>query len=213
MVAFRTALCAASAASILASTAYAETKSWDLTGFDGVKSTSGVDVIVEVGPDYSIELETEGDFDTARVEVKGDTLILGRESRGMRLNFGRSARFVYRVTLPELTHAGSSAGSDLRISGIDGGDIELSSSSGSDLEAEGSCDSLDADASSGADLMAFDLECADVRAEASSGSDIEVTATRSIKARASSGADITVRGKPERRDTKASSGGSVRFRD
>lgn len=194
----------------MVSPAFAETETYNLTGFDSVRSSSGVTVIVEVGPAYSIELETSGDIETAYVQLEGDTLVLGRERRGG-INFGRSARFTYTVTMPVFESGRSSSGSDLIISGISGGDIDLRSSSGSDLEAEGTCDSLDARASSGSDIRAFGLTCSDVRAEASSGADIEVTATNSIEARATSGADVDVRGNPERRDTSKSSGGGVRI--
>lgn len=213
MTAFRMALCAVSTAAVLATPAFAETKTWDYTGFDQIVSTQGVDVVVEVGPDYSIEVETEGDIDSARVELKGDRLILGRDNKGMKLRLGGARRLTYTVTMPELVAASASAGSDLEISGISGGEIELDASSGSDLEAEGTCDRLSADASSGADLMAGDLVCSDVRAEASSGAGIEVHATDSVRARASSGAGVVVTGDPSGRDVRKSSGGSVRFRN
>lgn len=208
----RLALSAATAAALATATAYAETKDFDADGFDSIRSTAGVDVIVEVGSDFSVTLETEGDMESAYVEVEGETLVLGRKGRkGM--SWGRSGQFTYTVTMPDFVAGDATAGSDLMISGISGGDIELSTSAGSDLEAEGTCDTLEASASSGSDLRAFDLECTDVTASASSGADIEVFATDSIDARASSGADVTVRGNPTRKNTKKSSGGSVRVSD
>lgn len=207
----RPLLAATALTALTISPALAESRSYDFTGFDSIRSTSGVDVIVKVGSGYSIELETNGDPEAALVEMNGDTLVLGRQkTRGM--SFGRGARYEFRVTMPDFEAGRATSGSDLFISGISGGDIELSSSSGSDLEAEGTCGSLDADASSGSDIRAFDLSCSDVTAEASSGADVEVTATQSIRARASSGADVRVQGNPESRETSKSSGGSVSIR-
>lgn len=198
-----------------AAPALAETRTWDLAGFTEVEATAGVEVIVEVGRDFSIALEASrsADLETALVEMRGDRLVLGRRRGGNGINIGRAPVFVYTVTLPSLEAARSTAGSEMDISGIAGGAIALSAAAGSDLVARGSCDTLEADASSGADIEAFELTCRDVEADASSGADIEVMATERIRARASSGADVLVRGNPERRDTRDSSGGNVRFRD
>ncbi|MEM9837852.1 MAG: head GIN domain-containing protein [Pseudomonadota bacterium] len=202
------------AAALSTSIAVAETVTYDFTGFDSVKATSGVDVIVEVGDAFSITLETDGDVERARVEVKGDTLILGRKSqRGMVLNLGRGATYEYTVTMPELRGGGASAGADLEISGIEGGEVTLDASSGAGIEAEGTCSTLRAEASSGASVDAFDLECDDVRADVSSGADVNVTASDSVRADASSGGAVRVRGNPDDRRTDKSSGGSVRFVD
>lgn len=200
------------AAAALSSTALAETRDFDATGFDSIKATAGVEVIVEVGGDFSVSLEADGELDRAYVELEGDTLVLGRQGRtGM--NWGGADRFVYTVSMPDFVAGEATAGSDLTISGINGGAIELSSSAGSDLEAEGTCETLEASASSGSDIKAFELVCTDVKASASSGADIEVHATGSIEARASSGADIRVRGNPTDKDTRKSSGGSVQVSD
>lgn len=202
------------ACTLLAGAAFAETKSFDVSGFSEVTATSGVDVAVEVGGSYSVTLETNGAIDEALVEVRGARLVLGRESPGgLRINLGRGARFAYTVTMPDISAAKSMAGADLAITGISGDSVALDASSGSDLEAEGSCTSLSADASSGADIRAFGLACANVRADVSSGADIEVTATGSLRADASSGGTIRVRGNPGDRNIDKSSGGSVRFYD
>ncbi|NRA29452.1 MAG: DUF2807 domain-containing protein [Parvularculaceae bacterium] len=194
-------------------TAHAETESYDLSGFDSVKASAGVNVVVEVGSSFSIELETEGDVDQAKVEVRGDTLYLSRQSRnGMRLNLGRSASYNFTVTMPSLSGASTSSGADMEVSGISGGDISLAASSGSDLVANGTCDTLTADASSGSDIKAFGLSCDNVEADVSSGADIEVTANSSLEADASSGGSVVVRGNPSERDIDRSSGGNVRFR-
>ncbi|MEM1381006.1 MAG: DUF2807 domain-containing protein [Pseudomonadota bacterium] len=207
-----TTLVASTAAfAIAGASALAETKTYDITGFDSIKATQGVEVIVEVGSAYSITLETSGDVDKARVEQDGDTLILGRKSKGARFNLGRSARYQYTVTMPSIEAASSSAGAELEVSGISGDDVRLSASSGSELEAEGSCGSLRVRASSGAAVEASDLACDNVVADVSSGADIEVHASSSVDADASSGGSIVVHGNPGDRSTDKSSGGRVRF--
>ncbi|MEE4209826.1 MAG: head GIN domain-containing protein [Parvularcula sp.] len=193
--------------------ASAETKNFDLDGFTKVRGTSAVDVIVEVGPDFSVQAESDDAIDEARAVVDGDVLVLSREGKkGFSMRVGRSGNITYRISMPSLDGAESSAGSEVRVSGIDAADLELSASSGSDLHAEGRCDTLEVSVSSGADVNAYDLSCDDVTARASSGGDIEITAREAVDARASSGGGIDVRGNPDRQRTKESSGGNVSIR-
>jgi hypothetical protein len=193
--------------------ASAETRSFELSGFTKVRGTAAVDVIVEVGPSFSVKAESDGDIDEAEARVDGDMLVLSRESdRGFNMKLRRSSSITYRVTLPEIDGAESAAGSDVRVQGIDSRNLELSASSGSDLIVSGTCGTLKISASSGGDVKGYDLACDDVTARASSGGGIEITARDGIDARASSGADIDVRGKPERQRTKESSGGDVSVR-
>jgi hypothetical protein len=191
--------------------AAAETKTYDLKGFDGVSASAGVEVEVEVGGDYAVTLETSGDVDAAVVRVDGDMLVLSRE-RMRGISLGSRGKMHFTVSMPSFEEGKSSSGADLSVSGIDGGNVTLGVSSGADLKAGGECDKLEAEASSGADLSAADLRCDSVEASASSGASVRVHADDSIKARASSGGSIRVGGDPDRRDTKTSSGGSVRVR-
>lgn len=214
MTIMRPALLTVAATALTLGTAAAETKTYDLSGFENVRASAGIDVTIEVGPDHSVELETMGDVDRALVELDGNTLVLSRKSRrGFNINIGQGENYRFTVTMPEIREASASAGTDVAITGISGGSIDLSASAGSDLDAEGSCESLSTSASAGSDVRAFGLSCANVTASASSGSSVEVTATEAVKARASSGGDVTIRGNPDRRDTSDSSGGSVRFRN
>ncbi|MCQ8184006.1 GIN domain-containing protein [Parvularcula maris] len=208
---FRTALTTVAAVALAGGTASAETKSYDLSGFDSVSSSAGVYVEVTVGSDYSITLETNGDTDEAVVRMDGDTLVLSRErSRGIRL--GSRNRLNFTVTMPEFEDGSASSGSELRVEGVSGGSIELKASSGANLEIEGTCDQVEAGASSGADLNAGNLVCDSGEASVSSGASVRVHTTDRIKARASSGGSVQVGGDPDKVDTKTSSGGSVRIR-
>jgi hypothetical protein len=189
----------------------AETRGYDLSGFDSVTSSAGVVVEVEVGSDYSVTLETEGKADEAKVELNGDTLLLGRErTRGIRLGGRDTLRFT--VTMPSFEEGAASSGSVLEIEGISGGNVSLRASSGANLMAEGRCDRLSVGVSSGSSLKAAGLICSRAEAEASSGGTAELHATEQVRARASSGGSIRVAGSPGKRDTKTSSGGSVQIR-
>jgi hypothetical protein len=206
---FQYTLAGAASLAFAAGTAAAETKTYPVSGFDSISSSAGVFVEVSVGSDYSVTLETEGDTDEAVVRMDGDTLVLSRErSRGIRL--GSRDRLNFTVTMPAFEDGSASSGSELRVRGVEGGEIGLRASSGANLSIEGSCDDVEADASSGASLNAGDLVCDSGEASVSSGASVRVHTTERIKARASSGGSIRVGGDPDKVDSKTSSGGQVR---
>ncbi|MEO1657241.1 MAG: head GIN domain-containing protein [Pseudomonadota bacterium] len=193
--------------------ATAAAQDFDVADFDALRASAGVDVAVTVGSEHSVRLVSDTDPADVRVTVSGGTLTLSRErTSGLNINFGRDARIAFEVTMPSITAAESASGADVTITGIDAGSLDLKASSGSDLTASGRCETLSAAASSGSDILAFNLSCSNVQAKSSSGSDIEIEATSSIEAAASSGGDITVRGNPEQRSIRESSGGGVTIR-
>jgi len=194
-------------------TASAAAHDYNVDDFDAIRASAGVDVTVTVGSEHSVKLVSNTDVEDTRVSVDNGTLTLSRpRSRGININFGRDARIIYEVTMPAITAAEASSGSDVTISGIDAASLELKASSGADLSASGSCETLEVESSSGSDVHAFNLTCGDVTARSSSGSDIRVQATTSIDASASSGSDVWVRGDPSERDVEESSGGDVTIR-
>ncbi len=226
----RIILAASTAALILAAPAMAETRNFDVSSFDGLEVSAGIDVNFETGGSQSVSVENkDGDFDDIIVEVKGGKLVLKRPRK---IGWGKRPRYNVTVSAPSLnsvevssgadvTGSGlsgervrieTSSGSDADISGIDAVNVSLHSSSGSDLDASGTCDSVTAHSSSGSDLEAGDLVCRLGEADASSGSDLTIYASESVDADASSGASVNVRGGPTDADIDKSSGGSVRIR-
>ncbi|MEL6323331.1 MAG: head GIN domain-containing protein [Pseudomonadota bacterium] len=224
-------LLAGAAALTLAVPANAETRTYDLPGFTEIDLSAGVRLEFEAGETQSIIAETEnGDFEKLRVEVDGDTLVIGRR-RSSGWNWGRRNRdnFTVTVTAPAIealdASSGSSAtangfagdyieisassGASVYASGIAGNAVELDASSGASLSAEGECGALEADASSGASVSAGTLACTSVEADVSSGASINAYATESVDGEASSGGSITVKGGATNVQIDKSSGGSV----
>lgn len=224
-------LAAAAAATAIAFPVLAQDRVYDLEGFTRIDASAGLTVDVTVGPDFAVEAEAlRGNIDRLEVSVRGDRLILSRESRLFTL--GREDRFVVTVTLPALeavnvssgtsatVEAGAasrfvadvSSGADLEITGLEAGAVVASSSSGARMEISGACDTLDASSSSGSTLRAGDLQCAAVSARASSGSSLSVFADETVSADGSSGASIRISGNPRVDDIDLSSGADVDFR-
>lgn len=201
-------LIATAMSAVLATPAFAETKSFDLAGFTRVSASAGTTVNVTVGGDYSVVAESSGEgLDRLRVEVKGDQLEIGRRHRTM--SWGRGTRVVVNVTLPALSGLDVSSGASLEASGVDASDFEIGASSGGDLEVTGRCNALTVDVSSGGSIDARGLECRTAVADASSGGSADIFASESVTGDASSGGSIDVYGQPKKISKDTSSGGSV----
>ena len=225
----RKSIIALSLAAAWTAAANAETKTFDVDGFDKIQVSSGLDVYFEAGEDTSVSAEQrDGNWDDLEVSVRGDTLVLKRPRRSG-FSWGRRPSYSITVSAPivsELSvHAGSdvegkgmsgetviistSSGSEAEVEDIEAENVELEASSGSDLTVSGTCLNVEAKSSSGADIEADELICETAKASASSGSDIELFASVRLVASASSGADIDVEGSPTDVNVEKSSGGSV----
>ena len=204
-------LLAGAATLALPAAALAAERDFDLDGFTGVDASSGVSVDVTVGGDFAITASgDEDDLERLKVEVKGDTLHVGRQYR---MNWGgRSGPVKVMVKMPAMDEASASSGSSLAATRIDAGDFSADASSGASLDLSGSCGDGEFDVSSGATVDAEDLECKTVDADGSSGGSMMVFASESVTAEASSGASVRVYGEPSTVDVEKSSGGSVKIK-
>ncbi|MCB2098495.1 MAG: head GIN domain-containing protein [Parvularculaceae bacterium] len=201
-------LLATIASAALATPAFAETQSFDLSGFTRVSASAGTTVNVTVGGDYSVVAESSAKgLERLRVEVKGDELQIGRKHKTM--SWGRGVEVVVNVTLPALSGMDVSSGAELDATGVDAGSFDIDASSGGSLDVTGRCDALNVDVSSGGDIDARGLECRTAVADASSGGSADIYASESIIGDASSGGSIDVYGKPKNVNKDTSSGGSV----
>lgn len=194
------------------SPAMAETKTYDITGFDQLDISTGIYVEARVGKDFSIRAEgSQEAIDRLRIELDDDSLEIGRERGAF---FGRkNSKVTVYIEMPSLEEVEVSSGSSLFADGIDASDFEVSVSSGARAELRGHCSDLEADGSSGAKLDADDLRCDSVEADVSSGANLNVYASRNVSADASSGGNITVYGNPTQTNIEKSSGGNVSIRD
>ncbi len=212
--------------------AFAEQRSYNLCGFDGIAISSGLSAEVEIGPEFTVTAEASSRRTLNRLDirVRGDTLIVERDRGWLDFSLFAARRdATIRITLPDLKLIRASAGSDVYVSGqygdslraetssgadldldnVSGSSLQFKASSGSDLRAEGACGSLDVTASSGANIRADALICKEIAAHVSSGADISAHATDTVTARASSGGDVRISGSPAVVDKSESSGGDV----
>ncbi|MFQ5562145.1 MAG: head GIN domain-containing protein [Parvularculaceae bacterium] len=202
----------AAGAALLAGSASAETKSFDLPAFDEIDASAGVDVNVSVGGAQSVIAENEnGDFDDLVLEVRRGELRASRKNK--RFGFGKRERYKIVVTMPALEGIEISSGADADVTGVNADHFSIDGSSGADADIAGTCKTLDIDVSSGANINASDLICEVATVDVSSGGNAKIHATQRLNADASSGGHATVYGKPEYVDIDKSSGGGVSVRN
>ena len=211
----------------------AETRNFDLSEFNRIEISTGINAIVEVGESFSVRAETDNTkiLDDLRIEVRGRKLVADLDLGFLESLLGKNRDVTVYITLPALTEVEGNAGADVMVSGSFGPElsasassgasllidgltserVDLDASSGASLRVSGECVDLRVDASSGASINASKLTCEFVKADASSGASAVVFASASINADASSGGDIDVEGGPTRIEVDESSGGDVDF--
>ncbi len=201
------AAAAAGAAAFTTLPAMAETRSFNLRGFDDVSASAGVRVILKQGPFAISAEEPNGKFGNLKIEVKDGELHIGRKG----MNFGSNGpRYTVTVTAPEYDEVSASSGSSIEGRELRFGDLGVEVSSGASLQLAGTCRKLEADISSGASFDGGSLRCESASVDASSGASADVYATARASGEASSGASVRVHGKPADFTKDTSSGGSVK---
>lgn len=209
--------------------AIAETRDYDLSSFDKIDVSAGIEVNFQAGANQSVSVDNDnGKFDDIIVEVRGDTLVLKRPTRNW-AKWNRRERYRVTVNLPSLSEIDASSGSEVTGSGLSGeravisvssgaevnvtdiqaGNIRLDASAGAELNASGTCRHVSADSSAGAEISARNLVCESGDADVSSGADIDIYTSNQVSADASSGGRVDVYGGPGDATVDKSSGGSV----
>jgi hypothetical protein len=204
----RSAIAAVGLVAAIALPAFADTRAYNLSGFTEISASSSADVVLKQGP-FSVSAESSGgDFKDLIVEVRGDTLVVGRDSDGW--NFGGRPRYTVTVTAPSIEELRASSSADIVASGYNFKTLEVSVSSSGNVTLSGSCTDLDLNVSSSGDFRGTDLRCDNARVSASSSGDADVFAAKSANAKASSSGDVRIHGKPATFDKSTSSSGSVK---
>jgi len=187
-----------------------EIKSYNMTGFSGIKASAGIHVSFQQADTYSIEAKFNDntDEDDIKIRMDGDVLKVSyRNSHGKR---NLSAKIT--ITGPKLDFAKATSGAHLNIGEITTGGIKLQADSGGSLKISGQCDHVTGRVSSGGVVKAKGLKCTSARAKTSSGGHFEAYAKRLGKGHSSSGGSIRIYGNPDEQEkNKSWSGGSVRF--
>ena len=209
--------CVVSQESIVPSKNY-ETKQIKVEGFDGISTSTSIDVIyTQTSDSQNIEIYAPDNLmDYVKVYVKDGILKVGFRSEDNRgINIRGKHQTEVRVSAPAL-HAfyASSSGDIILKNGLQTtGKVSMKSSSSGDIEGgDVLCDELEVGASSSGDVTLHKADCQQLHADASSSGDVEIKrlTSKRVKAEVSSSGDvIIVEGTCEYAEFDASSSGDV----
>lgn len=192
-----TALCVA-----VTTTAWAESETYDLSGFDGVSVAEGIHVHVTIGDAFEVVAQSDDirQLELLDLDVAHGTLRASMRNRPFTRDLEEAPRVTIEVTMPSLLRVAASTGAELVADIMSGSVLEVSSSTGAMLGIDelaggtlsmgastggsvritrGNCTSLSAELSGGASLEMDGVECVDAAITASSGSQGAIATVRS----------------------------------
>jgi hypothetical protein len=189
--------------------AYSQSQRNSYAGFSRLEVSADVDVVLAQGPfDVLAETTGEANFDTLIVEVKGDSLHIGR--RPSQAMGERTPRLRVTVSAPALSAISVSGEADVSAAALKAERLKLTASGGADIEMSGArIGVLEASASGGGDISADALTCDSVTAEATGGGDIDISVGATAHGKASGGGDVRFLGSPTTYSRDVSGGGDV----
>jgi hypothetical protein len=213
---------AAVAAGLLISTAaHADSKTYELSGFDKIDIATGLDAVVKLGDNFSVTA-TSGSaqaLDNLKLDVTDGVLVARFDQSfldfiisgglvGMLLSNGNA--LTIEVTMPALSGVDASSGADVRIQSLAADQLSLSASSGANIDVtDAKLGTVQLGSSSGADIdISGTAESVDVEASSGAGVDAENLIATNVTANASSGASLSVHAAASIK-AEASSGGDV----
>lgn len=172
----------------IAGTGSATSRSYAVDGFTAIGLAGPDDVVVSVGPGFSVRAEGDAKvLDRLRVERDGTTLTIGRRHDGLFGGMGTGSAKIY-VTMPAITGANLAGSGDLSIDRASGDALDLSLAGSGDLSVAALAVKAADIAISGSGKVTLAGEAEQVRAKIAGSGDVkggELTAR---------GADIAIAG-------------------
>lgn len=109
-------------------------RSYQLSGFNSVSLSGSQDVIVQVGPDFSVRAEGDSEMlDRLDLKVKGESLQIGMK-QGNWLDFRNRSKTTIHVTLPMIVAASVAGSGDMRIDRAEGDSFSAAVAGSGDLD-------------------------------------------------------------------------------
>jgi Putative auto-transporter adhesin, head GIN domain len=217
----RSLLCL-TALALVSAPSFADTKTFNLSGFKKIEADSAFTIEFTQSPTYSIVVDSRHDnMDKIIVEKSGDTL---RITRPNNTNIRHEIEDIVRISAPNLEaiklHSAVKftaeklttgdldidvhSATQVSIGALKAKRVDIDAHSAAQFELAGECDTLKVKMHSAAKLHAADLHCKDVSVDAGSASSASIWASEKAFAEAGVASKINVGGKPKSFEKKAS---------
>lgn len=157
---------------------------------------------ITVGGGVHIQVNGHGN------RVSGGDFFAGMSTSGTM----STGKVIVGIALPFAPDVTVSGAADVTLYNIAQESLELKVSGAGDIEVFGTVEHLTAKVSGAGDIKARHLTANTADIQISGAGDIKATVTAEVKARISGCGDAVIRGNPERRDTKVSGVGKIKFK-
>lgn len=199
----------------------------NLSGFTGIKASSGVDVVITQGNQDQVIIKADDNIaDKITTKIDGDALII---SVAQNTSIRNAKSFKVLVTVKNLKNLTASGGSDvfsegtlsfesLNIKANGGSDIKMDLNTqdliceihgGSDAKLEGTTKYLVVEAFGGSDFEGKGLKAENGKLKVSGGSDAYIHVTGELSMEASGASDIHYMGNPKITYQRSSGGSDI----
>ena len=226
----RSLLCLAGLA-VLAAPAFADTKTFNISGFKKIEADSAFRIEFTQSPAYSVVVDSKYDnMDKIIVEKSGDTL---RITRPNNTNLDHKVEDVVRISAPSLEGLKLHSAVKFSADKLDTGDldidvhsatqvnigalkartVDIDAHSAAKFQLSGECDALKVKMHAAAKLEANGLHCKEASIDVGSASSASVWANEKVFAEAGVASKVLVGGKPKSFEKKASDMAKVTLAD
>ena len=186
----------------------------DVSSFNKINASSGIDVRFTQGNTLSVEVEADTDVLSSIITtVSANTLTIKKEKSFK----GRSLKMTVYITAPSLEELTLSGGSDFYLDHLDTDRLTINSSGGADSEI-GSLkvkSTFAINSSGGSDCDISKLEAQDCELRSSGGSDVDISGLKAanVKVNASGGSDMKLKGEVKNLNINVSGGADVHIKE
>ena len=183
------------------------TEDREVSGFTGIRISSGIDLYVKQGTDELCQIETDKNLMDAIVTEVNDGILKIYCEKSIRTKKTLKAH----VTIKEFNSLVSSGGSDIyTLTEINSDNFKITSSGGSDLEFDLNANNLEARFSGGSDAK-MNCNVKNINIVASGGSDLHLKKLDADECNfdISGGSDVDIAGKTSKLRIDASGGSDV----
>lgn len=186
------------------------TETHDLSGFSKIRIDGVYLVNVTQGDSFSVTTSgDEKEMKKSKVELNGDTLILGSKKKTWSGNKGERHGITTTITLPSLEAISINGVSEFTGDNLNLGDLDLNVNGVADMTLSGTCDDLTASINGVGDIDLKGLECETGDLSVNGAGEMSAFTSKSVKARVNGVGEMKIYGDPQDVDKKKTWLGSI----
>lgn len=166
------------------------TQARPLAGFEAVEVGGPIEVDIRIGPQTAVTVEFDDNLQPQiQAALHGKTLVI--DSQG---SWSADDDPKVHITLPALGAVSSSGSGNLKLEGLDGGDLALRLAGSGDLAASGRVDRLALLLNGSGDMKLYDLKATQARVRLNGTGDMELSVSDTLEAALYGTGDVRYRG-------------------